>query len=122
MKSKFTRKRRYDGIILMLGAILWLTGCGGGGSSSGGGGVPLVHYAYTDLGALGPAGTMPTRINDSGQITGSYSTGTNGAQHAFRHSGPGPITAADDLGPFPGAVNGRSSRGLGINSAGAVVG
>ncbi len=65
---------------------------------------------------------MPHAINDNGVIVGTFTT-SNGLTHAFRHTGSGPVTAADDLGTFPGvgSVN-RTVYATAVNSAGLVAG
>jgi len=65
-------------------------------------------------------------INDSGQIVGASSGGTNG-QWAFRHGGSGPLTGADALAQFPGllALFGSGSAdavAFAVNASGQTVG
>lgn len=75
---------------------------------------PLAAHAdvrYTVI-PIGPAGSMPTAINSSGQIVGSFTAGD--ATHAFLYSGARFV----DL----GTLGGTYSIARGINDAGAVVG
>lgn len=74
--------------------------------------------AFHDLGALPPGSftgrsiAVAAAINDSGTVAGSDNFEDAGQVHAFRHTGTGPLTAADDLGSFgsytsliPSAIN-----------------
>src|SRR5665213_1827080 len=73
-----------------------------------------VAYTATDLGSLGGSGTVPSAINDAGQVTGS-STSANGDGHAFLWADG----TMRDLGALPG---GAASFGAAINSQGIVAG
>ena len=68
-----------------------------------------IRYTVTPI---GPAGSMPTGINSSGQVVGSFTAGD--ATHAFLYSGARFI----DL----GTLGGTYSVARGINDAGVVVG
>ncbi len=74
--------------------------------------------AYHDLGALpGCSGSGATAINGSGVVIGYGYAGI--VPHSFRHTGTGPLTAADDLGQLPGSAGLAATA---INAAGDVVG
>ncbi|SDD48989.1 probable extracellular repeat, HAF family [Massilia sp. PDC64] len=68
-----------------------------------------IRYSVTPI---GPAGSMPTGINSSGQVVGSFTAGD--ATHAFLYSGARFV----DL----GTLGGSYSIARGINDAGVVVG
>lgn len=68
-----------------------------------------IRYVVTPI---GPAGSMPTAINSSGQVVGSFSAGD--ATHAFLYSGARFV----DLGTLGGVY----SIARGINDADAIVG
>jgi probable HAF family extracellular repeat protein len=68
-----------------------------------------IRYVVTPI---GPAGSMPTAINGSGQVVGSFTAGD--ATHAFLYSGARFV----DL----GTLGGTYSIARGINDAGTVVG
>ena len=81
---------------------------------------------FHDLGALPPPSGVTGRsvaaasaINDSGTLTGSDNFEDAGLIHAFRHTGTGPLTAADDLGSFGGYT---ALTPAAINGAGTVAG
>ena len=114
-----------------------LSGCGGGGhfanpAAPTGGGLTS-HYRYTDLGLIGPGGTVPIGINDAGVITGYFNHNlygdgpilpvlpSNSTNPPFRHTGATPIVAADAL-ALPAANAGSSISVSGINASGTVVG
>lgn len=67
------------------------------------------RYAVTPI---GPSGSMPTGINNNGQVVGSFTSGDT--THAFLYSGTGFV----DLGTLGGGYSGAR----GINDAGSVVG
>ena len=104
---------------------LALSGCGGSSSSSSSGPTGTTtlaaHYTYTDLGAIGSTGTLPTGISNAGVITGHFNTTPN--DQAFRHTGASPVTVADGLTPPPTILIGNQSvDAAGINNAGTVAG
>lgn len=68
-----------------------------------------IRYAVTPI---GPAGSMPAGINNSGQVVGSFTAGD--VTHAFLYAGARFV----DL----GTLGGTYSVARGINDAGAVVG
>lgn len=81
--------------------------------------------AFHDLGALPPGSftgvsrAAATAINDSGTVVGYDIFETPGQAHAFRHTGTGPLTAADDLGAFSGYPNVKPQA---VNQSGTVAG
>jgi probable HAF family extracellular repeat protein len=71
-------------------------------------------YLVTDLGYLGPAGSV-IGMNNAGQVVAFSSSGGNSSAHAFLYGG-GVMT---DLGTLPGGTQTFPS---GINDSGQVVG
>lgn len=71
-----------------------------------------------DLGSFGGLETFAVAINELGTVVGSSKLASGTETHAFRHSGTGPLTAADDLGTLGGSWAIASD----INDAGTVVG
>jgi len=70
----------------------------------------------TNLGTIGAGWTMPSGLNDSGQVTGIGATG-GPTTHTFLYSGS--MHDLGTIGAFPDLLY---SAGLGINNAGQVVG
>lgn len=83
-------------------------------------GTPGVDGVMHDLGALDAGATSKAyAVNDSGQVTGFSQAEHNTAQYAFLYTGtPGIDGVMHSL----GSLGGTYSHGLGINSAGQVVG
>lgn len=80
--------------------------------------------SFHDLGALpltfsGRSVAAATAVNDAGTVVGYDEFSDQGVTHAFRHTGTGALTAADDLGTF-GAYT--SLGATAINQAGTLVG
>jgi probable HAF family extracellular repeat protein len=79
-----------------------------------------VHAFLYSSGSLQDLGTIGTStnpcygrgINNNGDITGYGYTNTGAGPHAFLHTGPGPLSPADDLGVIG---SGTASYGLAIN-------
>ena len=86
-------------------AFLWTDGNGNGQSDPG---------EMQDLGALGGTSSIPRGMNDSGQVVGGATTGTEGEGHAFLWE-HGVMT---DL----GTLGGTDSYGWDINGLGQAVG
>lgn len=77
----------------------------------------VINAATDDLGTLGGTSSDGSAINDSGQVAGSSSTGSQ--THAFRSSANFQTLSLTDLGTFDGT---SSSFGSGINVNGQVTG
>lgn len=84
----------------------------------------LYDTSFHNLGALplaisGRSVASATAINDAGTSVGYDDFSDKGLTHAFRHTGTGSLTAADDLGDFGRYPHLRPS---GINQTGVIVG
>src|SRR6266567_752329 len=72
-------------------------------------------YSFTDVDYPGAVWTVPTGINDSGQIVGQY-LASSGVRHGFLLSG-GTYTTIDCPDPYTDGSN-----AVGINNSGQIVG